>query len=281
MLIRSRETAAEYFLPVTFRPSRTTVDGGEQFRVLLHGEAKLDAETAAGGAALARGIWDVVARITSCGWTKDARLGSVRSPAADDHCVPAVVGAPARVVTPFWTDKGNLSLDVAQRSSQLGRELVVTRPEARTAAGGLALTIPMRAVVAQPVTDAAVRLVHEASGRTVDTDAELAPAVAGGTAGSTLRAQVVTALEPGRWSVEVRLVGPERGEFTALPATVTVPAGTGAPVVEVLSRAARAADGASKEPGRDRLDGDGIRRRGRRLVRRLQRGISRRRRRQR
>jgi glycosyltransferase involved in cell wall biosynthesis len=249
VLVRSRETSAEFLLPVTYTPCREPIDdSGERFRLVLRGEARLDVTTVGGKAPLANGIWDVVARISSCGWTKDTRVGSVRLPSVSDHCVPAVLGNPPRVVTPYWTDKGNLSVDVGQRTSHLAEHVLAgDQSSLRQDSSGLLLCLALRAVVAQSVTDAAVRLVHEASGREVDTPAELVPAVSGGTGRSELRACIGSGLEPGRWTVHVRLVDAEQGRFVAVPASVTVPARGGAPAIGVLRRPDE--EGAPAAPG--------------------------------
>ncbi|MGW5358858.1 glycosyltransferase family 2 protein [Actinopolymorpha pittospori] len=277
VLLRSRETAAEYFLPVTFTSSRRALgegDGdGESFRFLLHGEARLDPTTAGGGVPLERGIWDVVARITSCGWTKDARLGSVRSVRASRHCVPAVLGDPAVAVTPYWTDKGNLSVDVGEKTSRLRQELLFpTAPSLATAGSDLVLTLPLRAVTAAEVAGA-VRLAHEDSGAMVDAAAVLAPAVDAGVGRSDLSARLSRSdLGVGRWSVQVRLVTPEHGGFTPLPVSVTVPSGPGVPVVEALDRSttreARTDDGPEERTEGFRSELSAWLRTGRRLARR-------------
>ncbi|WP_202805816.1 glycosyltransferase family 2 protein [Actinopolymorpha alba] len=250
VILRSRETAAEYFLPVTFTSTRRPVtEGGDHFRLLLHAEAKLDPATAGGGSPLARGIWDVIARITSCGWTKDTRLGSLRSPAAADHCVPAVLAGSAGVVTPYWTDKGNLSVDVGQKTSRLEHELVVpAKAQVRMSGKDLTLVVPLQALVGQARSDAAVRFVAEESSTTVEVDATLTPAVHGGTAGAELSARLDRDhLTPGRWSVEVRLVDTGHGRFVKLPLTVTAPAGSGQVALDLLSRPGRTPDGHQDE----------------------------------
>lgn len=124
LLVRDRSTAAEFYQPVTF--SRERVQGGEQdeLRMVLRAKACISPETAAGGGPLTAGIWDVSVRVHLAGWTKDVRLGSVRSEAAADGCPAAVVGEPARLVLPYWTTPhGNLSLDIGRTTDGLGRQL--------------------------------------------------------------------------------------------------------------------------------------------------------------
>ncbi|SDT11925.1 glycosyltransferase family 2 protein [Actinopolymorpha singaporensis] len=271
VILRSRDNGAEHYLPVTFTSDRPGVGAGDStFALELRTEATLDADTAAGGAPLERGVWDVVARISSCGWRKDTRLGSVRTARAGAHRAPAVAGTPPRVITPYWTDKGNLSVDVAQRTSSVGNDLLIsgaaTLGPARAAADSagsadgvgeseLLLALPLRTVVATEIDVAAVQLLHEGSGVAVQVPGRLVPYVHDGMGCSRLSAQFSRdALSAGRWSVRVRLVAAEQGTFVPLPVTVTVPAGGGLPA---LSEFGRRAGSNGHVPFRDSEDGAG------------------------
>jgi poly(ribitol-phosphate) beta-N-acetylglucosaminyltransferase len=284
VLLRARGTAAETFLPVTYSAVRRVVDGpeagsatdgaaagmDERFRLILQGDAEIDVSTIAATGSLPNGTWDVTARLSGWGWTKDVRLGAVKSNDASDHCVPAIFGDPPRIVTPHWTKHGNLSLQVGTRTLTSGRDLLAAR--APTVTGDKAepqLTIPLSVLVPAPRSDAAIRLVHAGSGTVVDVDAELAPAVTDGTAHSALTVRLAQRLDPGRYSMAVRLVrGSGSGSaakgkkksaaavrksaaagtkkpskqvadsdgFIALPATLTVPKGSRSLVVDVLAR---------------------------------------------
>ncbi len=239
ILVRSRENSAEHYLPVAFTASRRPLDGATAtFRHLLHGEARLDVATLAGGAGLADGIWDVVVRVSSCGWSKDVRLGATRVPSTSDQCVPAVVGDPTRVATPYWTDQGNLSLDLGQRTSRLGRNgLMADLPEIADADGALSISVPLRLAAPGPLSDGAVRLLHAASGERVCLPAELTPtAPVQDVPRSNVRATHPGALAPGRWSVDVRLAAAGAARFVRLPAAVRVPGDHGAPVVTPVDR---------------------------------------------
>ncbi|MFD2079960.1 Glycosyltransferase involved in cell wall bisynthesis [Actinopolymorpha cephalotaxi] len=289
IILRSRDNGAEHYLPVTFAADRHTVGASNStFRLELRAEATLDADTAAGGAPLERGIWDVVARIGSCGWRKDTRLGSVRTARAGAHRVAAVAGTPPRVITPYWTDKGNLSVDVAQRTSSVGNDLLIPDasalgPATDDPSGGseLLLALPLRTVVATEIDVAAVQLLHEGSGVAVQVPGRLTPYVHDGIGCSRLSAQFSPdALSAGRWSVRVRLVAPEQGTFVPLPVTLTVPAGAGLPALNQFGR--RSGD---NTPFRDADDGaaQGLRpevlawlRTGGRLGRRAGKGLGRR-----
>ncbi len=248
VLVRSRESAAEHYLPITFTASRQPVDGGGTFRQVLHGEATLDVSTAAGGAPLADGIWDVLVRVTSCGWASPVRLGSVRSSGASDQRQSAALGDPVRAVTPYWTDQGNLSLDLGQRTSRLSRDLLTPTPEparVQRAGGGagLSLSIPLRLLALRPGTGGSVRLVHEVSGEEVRAPAELVPERTEDTSYSVLHAQLDGNLASGQWSVEIRPL--PTGAFVRLPRVVEV-AADGTPTLKEHTR--RVEVDASDEP---------------------------------
>ncbi|MFD2081606.1 glycosyltransferase family 2 protein [Actinopolymorpha cephalotaxi] len=128
VLARNRDTRAEYLLPTTFSRTRYPVaEQGAVFGQVFQARATVDIATAASGRPLPTGTWDLFVRITSCGWTKETRLGADRSDAATDHCVPSVDSQRDMMVTPYWTDKGNLSLDVGKhtnrRPAHTGRRL--------------------------------------------------------------------------------------------------------------------------------------------------------------
>lgn len=79
------------------------------------GSASLDPATAAGGAPLRDGAWDLYVRLTALGWTKTAKLGSYRAPEVPEELTP--VPHPTtqdRRITPYWTNPHrDLALRVA------------------------------------------------------------------------------------------------------------------------------------------------------------------------
>jgi poly(ribitol-phosphate) beta-N-acetylglucosaminyltransferase len=315
VILRARGTSAEFFAPMTYSSIRKTADRtgdktgaqsgrtgevDEQFRLLLQGDAEIDVATVAASGALPSGIWDVSVRLSGWGWTRDARLGAVRATAASEHCVPAILGDPPRVVTPHWTNRANLSLDVGEQNITPGPELLAaTKPKVAGTPPDATLTIPLRTVVPEARSDATVRLTPEGSGKAVELDAELAPAVSDGTAHSDLCVRLTERLDPGRYSVAVRLfrrppasassggVSRDGGKkkkttkaasdidgFTALPATLTMPKWSRSPVVDVLTRSGPGKDfdtGAeAARPAWARLE-----RKGRRLARGVRRRLAR------
>ncbi|WP_030948325.1 glycosyltransferase family 2 protein [Streptomyces sp. NRRL S-646] len=249
LVVRERATAAEFFQPVEFTREKVAVAGREgYFRQVLHATSRVDPLSAANGAGLDAGIWDVLIRITSCGWTKETRLGSVRGEKAGGERAAAVVGSPAHLVLPYWTDPhGNLSLDVDQKTNRIAYEFA-----GLTAADVTVTTGPDRLTVALPFhvrgeSEAALRLTNAATGRSVDLSGTLTARVTGE---AELRAGLpLGELVGGQWRLELILPPAGAGKPVALPLALDVSASGGA---VVKSLAAAAADLAAKDPGRRR-----------------------------
>ncbi|QIQ03165.1 glycosyltransferase family 2 protein [Streptomyces liangshanensis] len=99
LVLRERAGGAEYRLATD-----ATVHHADG-TLTVAGSALLDPATAAGGAPLRDGAWDLYVRLTALGWTKTARLGSYRAPEVSATPPPPVPHptTPDRRVTPYWT----------------------------------------------------------------------------------------------------------------------------------------------------------------------------------
>ncbi|MBK3575883.1 glycosyltransferase [Streptomyces sp. MBT65] len=249
VVLRERSSGAEFFQPVELSREKAAVEGQEgHFRQVLVAESRVDPLAAANGAALDAGIWDVLVRISSCGWSKETRLGAVRGEAVGRGRGGAVVGSPAHLVLPYWTDPhGNLSLDVDQRTDRLSYEfahLASADVTVTTDPGRLVVVLPFHI---QEKSAAGLRLTEVASGRTVDLPATLTARVTGD---ADLGADLPLAdLTTGEWRLELTAPSAGAGKPVALPLVLDVSASGGA-VVKRL--AAAAADLAAKDPGRRR-----------------------------
>ncbi|WP_369195575.1 glycosyltransferase [Streptomyces djakartensis] len=247
LVVRERATAAEFFQPVELTREKLAVEGREgHFRQVLHATSLVDPLSAANGAQLDAGIWDVLIRISSCGWTKETRLGSVRTDEAGRGRRAAVVGSPARPVLPYWTDPhGNLSLDVDQKTNRLAYEFAGLAPDdvtVTTGPGRLSAVLPFHV---QGECEATLKLTDVASGRSVEAVATLTGRTTGD---ADLRADLPSG-EPaeGHWRMDLTLPSPGTGKPVQLPLALEVPA-SGEAVVKRL--AAAAADLAAKSPAR-------------------------------
>jgi glycosyltransferase involved in cell wall biosynthesis len=249
LVVRERETAAEFFQPIELTRDKVAVDGQDGvFRQVLRATAHVDPQSAAGGAELGAGIWDVLIRLSSCGWTKETRLGSVRSDEARRGRTGALVGSPEHLVLPYWTDPhGNLSLDVDQKTNRFSYELAglaeadagVTKDPAR-----LTAALPLHL---QGKSDVTLKLTDPAANRTVALAAVLDDRQVG--SGAALTADLPLGdLAGAQWRLELSLPTSGKERFAALPLILEVSAdGSGA---VVRRNAAAAADLAAKGPGR-------------------------------
>jgi len=249
LVLRERSTAAEFFQPVDLTREKVAVAGQEgDFRQVLHAVARVDPLSAANGAGLDAGIWDVLIRINSCGWAKETRLGSVRSEAAERGRGGAVVGSPAHLVLPYWTDpQGNLSLDVDQQTDRLSYEfahLASADATVTTGPGRLVVVLPFHV---QDGSAAALKLTDVASGRAIDLPATLTARVTGD---ADLGADLpLGELTDGQWRLDLTPPSAGVAKPVALPLVLDVSASGG---VVVRRLAAVAADLAAKDPGRRR-----------------------------
>ncbi|WP_446040502.1 glycosyltransferase [Streptomyces sp. SID1121] len=109
LVLRERSGGTEYRLTTDTTVHRT--DG----TLTVAGSASLDPATAAGGAPLRDGAWDLYVRLTALGWTKTTKLGSYRAPDVPEELTPVPhPTAQDRRITPYWTNPHqDLALRVA------------------------------------------------------------------------------------------------------------------------------------------------------------------------
>ncbi len=137
LVVRHRKTAAEYFLPVASTWAYEPYEGpGEQLRFVLTATATIDPRTAASGAPLVAGIWDLFVRVSAHGWAAETRLGALRSPEMPAEVDATIFGTPLMVAQPYWTDThDNLALDIASWTGRLAAKIGSTPPERATIVG--------------------------------------------------------------------------------------------------------------------------------------------------
>ncbi|MFD6326994.1 glycosyltransferase family 2 protein [Streptomyces sp. NPDC058442] len=230
LVVRHRENATQYYLPVECAPHRPDAEDGS-FRLRITARAALDPQTAAAGTPLDKGIWDLHLRIKCCGWSKETRLGAVRGEDAEAGRLAALTGEPRRLVLPYWTDgPGNLSLDVDQHTNKLEREAAALMDPAEAMADGSTVRLPLPLHVAADGSGTAdpVRLRFERKNvGKFPADAE----VDGRTVSATLPLEKLTGK---RWAVRIGVPSAGRGEakWTRLPVDVVVAADGTARVID-------------------------------------------------
>ncbi|MDL2081809.1 glycosyltransferase family A protein [Streptomyces sp. GXMU-J15] len=168
LLLRQRDSAAQYFQPAQFTRETVPTDDPGRFRLVLRATATVDPAGAAGGTVLGGGLWDAVVRVRLGGWTKECRL----VPAARTERPTAPAGLVAgRVVLPYWTARHtSLALDVdrATRSLGLGR---IAPADVTVTHDRLGAPVPLHVP-----RDTAVQLRLTGKERVLDADATLSPA---------------------------------------------------------------------------------------------------------
>ncbi|MEV6791351.1 glycosyltransferase family A protein [Streptomyces sp. NPDC051320] len=121
--LRNRETAVEWPCPAEFTPVVEDLDDGT-CEVVLHGTGRLPSEAIGHRGPLTKGFWDVWVPVRALGLVRKARLGADRAERVDAAVHPALLGAPARPVIPYFTHPhSNLTLDVSRRGKKLGGAL--------------------------------------------------------------------------------------------------------------------------------------------------------------
>ena len=210
VVVRERETAAEFFQPVDCTPERVAGDD-RCFRLVLDAAATVDPETAANGAPLGPGVWDVLIRLHVSGWSKEVRLGSVRADSVDAQRLGTLTGSPERLVLPYWTKPySNLSFEIDVDGNRIERELRALAP-ADVRIEGTRVVVPVRLTTAEE-RRVTVRFTGVGGGRAVDMSATLAPAgstslltvdtAAAGLSGGTWRLAlgIPSRVRPARWA---------------------------------------------------------------------------------
>jgi poly(ribitol-phosphate) beta-N-acetylglucosaminyltransferase len=225
LVIRERDTGAEFFQPVEFSCERVEEEGEVRdggFRVVLKAVAAVDPATAANGCPLGPGIWDVFVRITLCGWSKDARLGADRGESVDAQRIGTLTGSPARLVLPYWTEPhGNLSLDIDHETSRFDREVKAALTPERLVVDAGRITIPLP-LCAPQATEAVLEFEELGGKETVELPVRVEPAQAGR---AVLEGKFPAERLAGRrWRLRLGLPSPKRGRprLTALPVILEV-----------------------------------------------------------
>jgi glycosyltransferase involved in cell wall biosynthesis len=120
VFVRSRRDRAEFLLPARWEPIKTGADG--HLVIEITGEATLDPTTAAAGARLANGTYDVHGRITSCGWDASVRVPAPGSVVGDLDLPAEPAGK--YVVAPYRTSAGNLAVRIGSKPTRAQSSIV-------------------------------------------------------------------------------------------------------------------------------------------------------------
>ncbi|KOU64944.1 cell wall biosynthesis glycosyltransferase [Streptomyces sp. MMG1533] len=243
LVVRHREDATQYYLPLDSEPHRLDAGDGS-FRQQITARAVFDPQTAAVGKPLTKGIWDLHLRIKSCGWSKETRLGAVRGEAVEAGRLAALIGEPRRLVLPYWTDgPGNLSFDVDQHTGKLEREAVALMDPAAAVVDGSTVRLPLPLHLAADAGDPVQLRFERKNVGKIAADA----VVDGCTVSAPLPLEQLTGR---RWAVRIGVPSAARGQahWTRLPVDVVVGADGTARVIDRHTPPAKPAAKKSAKP---------------------------------
>ncbi|MFC0862006.1 glycosyltransferase family 2 protein [Sphaerimonospora cavernae] len=204
--IRDPETGVTYLLPAASTVGRASVKG--RARVWASGEARLDVGSAAMGRPLPPGMWEVHVRMRGVhpGRARIARPDAVMT------CAGVLADEPRRLVTPCWSERGELGVRVQPGSFSESVALVSSRAAVARQGGHAFVVVPVPYV--PPSGGPTVELVlHEQDGRgrTMAVPALVEPGIPGRVAGQLIAKVPVSrvggedCLGPGAWRPSLRI----------------------------------------------------------------------------
>ncbi|MFI6598941.1 glycosyltransferase family 2 protein [Nonomuraea sp. NPDC050536] len=193
--VRHADTGVIHFLPVDFHVER--IPDGDQVRLIIAGEARLDVSTAALGEPLDAGQWEVHVRMY--GGAHQART-RVSRPEGPLNCLGVLAQRPRRrLVVPCWSDAGELGLVIEPRSFCESIALVSPGADLKRQDGHVYVVLPVPYV--PPSGGPPIELVlrnTEGRPRELVVPALVEPGVRGKVAGQLVAKVPVKRLMPGR-----------------------------------------------------------------------------------
>ncbi|MGH3342465.1 MAG: glycosyltransferase, partial [Carbonactinosporaceae bacterium] len=170
VFVRSRSDRSELVVPA--KSNVAWQEEGPSVTVSVVGQALLDPLKLAAGAPMGAGVWDVYTQVAACGWESVVRPGGERDASVPERPPPGIVGDPARVMIPFWTTAGNLSLDLDQSARTLVQGLRPDGVDASFDGSSVAVSFAIPDLHCQPGVTAnlALELSAEPSGAGGDGD---------------------------------------------------------------------------------------------------------------
>ncbi|HEY5845910.1 MAG TPA: glycosyltransferase family A protein [Microlunatus sp.] len=211
VVVRHREQLDEWFLPSRLEPAIQETDAGGRLR--WRGVAVLNPDVAAGGAALRRGVHDLLVRVDAFGINRTARLGARRAPMIGVESL-VILGERRNML--YANRSGNLSIK-AGLSRAAAHNLIAREARARAVGGRLEVTLPL--AWHEPPAPIRATLNHPRTGTSQRVN--LRPAE-GGEGGWCSKESALTGLN-GRFEVRLKLAGLGQVDLVT-PLKVTQPA---------------------------------------------------------
>lgn len=121
VVVYNQESAVEWFVPAQVQAVEPTgADAPATIQVRAH--LSIDPLVAAGGSALAPGVWAIVVRVRGCGLLRRSGLRPVDEDAWSRETLPALLGSPAITVAPRFSEARPYAvLDVDESRKAFGK----------------------------------------------------------------------------------------------------------------------------------------------------------------
>jgi hypothetical protein len=121
VVVFNQESAVEWFVPAQVQAVRPT-DADAPAMIQVRAHLSIDPRAAAGGSALAPGVWAIVVRVRGCGLLRRARPRPVDEDGWPRETLPALLGSPAITVAPRFSEaRPYVVLDVDEGRKAFGR----------------------------------------------------------------------------------------------------------------------------------------------------------------
>jgi len=117
VLFRHRDTKEQHVFSTDLQsPKQIGGPGGVEYHV----HCAFD-PTSKAGTALRSGVWDIFVRLAEwgAGSSMTRRVGANRAPSLQQPLRPAILGTQSRPAIPYWTEQGNLSVDLDQKTRSI------------------------------------------------------------------------------------------------------------------------------------------------------------------
>jgi poly(ribitol-phosphate) beta-N-acetylglucosaminyltransferase len=213
LLLRSRDYMEEWRISAA-NAMRVEPAGPDEVAVRWTATATFDPSTAAAGAPLRPGIWDVYIRIDACGLRREHRLRSTTDTLIEVP-VPAVLGTEATTVVPFLDPHGGLSIDVDQWVHSLAKEVIGRGVQPPASDQGKTLRLSLQLLVLCEREVHAEVLLLPRRWRSTGPQLRIGKVIAGSDGHATLEVPLTRLRPGGRWSVHLRFGGPGTGMMQA------------------------------------------------------------------
>jgi hypothetical protein len=213
LLLRSRDYMEEWRFLAAYE-MHVEPAGEDEVCIQWTATATFNSSTAAAGAPLRPGLWDFYLRLDVCGLQRDQQLKRTGN-AHIEQPEPAVLGAAATIVVPFFSPNGALSIDVGQWKHSLAAEIVRRGVQPLPSGHGRTQGFSAQLRVHDAVVPVEVLLLPQRP-KSLVPQLRAGKVVAGSNGQATLTMSLAKLRRRGRWSVHVRFGEPGTGPMQSV-----------------------------------------------------------------